>query len=72
MPQASDDLRDLMKLIHKNDGVSDAEPIKYLEDRGYKLTKRWDWIVPKDHHITEKEELCIRFLRDEWDFGGVR
>lgn len=71
MPQASDDLRDIMDHLFMNGGISDKEPTEFLESRGYVLLGNWTWRLPHpDHCMTEKEELCIRFLRDEWDYGG--
>ena len=72
MPQASDDLRDLMGLMFNGERISEGPPVAFLESRGYKLTPTWYWELPKpDHYILEKEELCIRFLIEEWDFGGI-
>lgn len=69
MPQASDDLCDLMFLMF-GDGIGDAAPTEFLRSRGYVLTSYWTWQTPsEDHWLTEKEELCIRFLHDEWDYG---
>lgn len=72
MPQASDDLRDLMGLMFNGERISDGPPIEFLLSKGYKLREDWTWELPnKDHHILEKEELCLRFLTEEWDFGGI-
>lgn len=73
MPQSSDDMHELMN-YYFGDPIEDSGPIKFLEERGYKLTLKWTWQSPKRdqaHWITLKEELCIRFLQEEWDFGGV-
>lgn len=71
MPQASDDLRDIMGLMF-GDKISDYYPEQYLKSKGYILNRDWTWTLPnKNHFIGEKEELCIRFLRDEWDYGGI-
>ncbi len=61
-----------MAAVFGGNGVDDAIPIAFLKSRGYTLTKHWFWILPKpDHHVTDKESLCINFLIDEWDFGGI-
>lgn len=71
MPQASEDLRSLMFLMFGS-SISEGKPVNYLVQKGYVLTKNYEWKLPKpDHFIGEKEELCIRFLIDEWDFGGI-
>lgn len=71
MPQSSDDMHELMN-YYFGDPVEDEGPIKFLEDRGYKLTQKWTWVPPeKEHHVTLKEHLCIQFLIEEWDFGGL-
>lgn len=71
MPTASDELRGLMNEMF-GDPVSDAGPIQYLEERGYRLLDSWSWRKPTlTHKVTEEEGLCIAFLQDEWDFGGI-
>lgn len=72
MPESSDELRDLMGLLFNGERIGDGPPTQFLESRGYKLRGDWLWEMPStDHCITEKEELCIRFLIEEWDFGGI-
>lgn len=72
MPQASDELRGLMDKLFNNGGINDHEPTEFLKSRGYKLRSDWQWELPStDHHITEQEELCLRFLVEEWDFGWI-
>jgi len=71
MPQASESLRHLIKLMF-GDGIDSEKPIKFLEDAGYSLTQDYHWILPtKEHYPSEEEELCLRFLVDEWDFGWI-
>ena len=74
MPQAGEVLRDKMNDWF-GDPISDQGPIKYLHEQGYKLTPQWVWIpkpgVTKYSDMTEKEYLCMLFLVDEWDFGGL-
>ncbi len=72
MPQASDDLRDLMGLMFGGERISDGPPTAFLVARGWTLLKDWTWRPPTpEHFVGEKEELCIRFLVDEWDYGGI-
>jgi hypothetical protein len=61
MPQASD-----------NSWENDGEAIKYLHDRGYRLNRRWCWLLPHpDHEPTPREFGAVRYLIDEWDLGGI-
>lgn len=72
MPQASDDLRDLMGLMFDGERIADGPPTEFLQSRGYKPRPDWTWDLPSpDHYVTEKEELCLRFLCDEWDWGWI-
>ena len=65
MPQASADLQ------AEWPGM-DKEAIKYLQDRGWRLNRRWQWIKPHpSHEPAEREWSAIEYLIDEWDFGGV-
>lgn len=74
MPQATAELQQLMK-ERFGDPISDAGPIKFLEDAGYKLMRGWQWEpktgvkVLKD--MTQPEWECLLFLIQEWDFGGL-
>jgi hypothetical protein len=76
MPQASDELR---KLVHwiiqpKADVVvtNDQDVCEFLQERGYTLMAGFEWKVPKSaDEITEMEWLCIRYLIEEWDYGGL-
>lgn len=50
----------------------DNEAIKFLQSRGYILTKSWDWQKPKpDHNPTDAERAAAQYLFEEWDFGGI-
>lgn len=65
MPQASPELR-----AEWPDG--DGQAISFLEGRGYKLTKQWEWIKPSPaHEVTPREWSAIDYLIHEWDFGDV-
>lgn len=65
MPEASPELRAAWP-------GGDGEAIKYLQDRGYRLDRRWSWVPPHAGHVpTERERSAVRYLIDEWDFGGI-
>lgn len=69
MPQTSDCMRALMLKWFGNeiDG-----PVLFLESHGYVLRSDWRWDKPcSSHSISYEEFQCIRFLIEEWDFGGV-
>jgi hypothetical protein len=71
MPQASRRQHELMEKWF-GDPVSELGPCKLLEQRGYDLTRGYEWVKPTPSHtIHEIEWECIQFLIDEWDFGGV-
>lgn len=64
MPSATDELRDAFP------GGAD-EAIEVLSAAGYKLTRAWTWIPPRDHDPTKRELDAIEYLFQEWDFGGI-
>jgi hypothetical protein len=64
MPQASDEQRAQW-------GISDGTATRFLESRGYVLTRQFTWVPPTGHLPTDKEWDAVQFLIDEWDFGGV-
>lgn len=79
MPSTSDDMTEIMKFYF---GADDGEPgsnmdykvQEFLISRGYRLTDdgKWEWTPPKPYHqVTLKEHLCIQYMIEEWDFGGV-
>lgn len=71
MPQASDDLRDLMGKWFGS-RVSDEGPVAFLCSRGYVTTPGFCWKKPTPAHTVHPiEEYCILFLIHEWDFGGI-
>ena len=73
MPQATEELRAEMKRLF-GDPISDEGPTKYLESHGYLLTPGWEWYKPgvlDPSAMTEDEWLCLLFLVQEWDFGGL-
>ena len=65
MPTASPELRAAWP-------EGDEQAVRYLEQQGYMLTKRWTWIKPApDHKPIEREISAARYLMDEWDFDGI-
>lgn len=74
MPQASDELREIVAWIIGTEpqGVPDcAEVERWLQARGYHLQRDWTWRAPsKEHPVSEFEYLCIKYLVHEWDYGG--
>ncbi len=46
--------------------------MRFLERQGYVLTEAWGWRKPSPSHVVSAEEAdAIRYLTDEWDFGGL-
>lgn len=73
MPQASKDLRDLMR---KRFGDTDLfGPAYFLEDAGYKITTGYLWEpkpgVKSYGDMTQDELDWLDFLCEEWDYGGL-
>jgi hypothetical protein len=66
MPQASPELRAEWP-------GGDAEATVYLRIAGYTMRRDWTWDPPTPtHEPTPREISAIRYLIDEWDFGGLR
>jgi len=74
MPQATDELQNEMKLLF-GDSIDDTGPTSFLQKSGYSLTKDFQWRPPEGVNsvddMTEDAYLCMAFLCDEWDFGGL-
>lgn len=52
---------------------SDEAAIRFLEAAGYTLRRDWHWDLPAaDYKPTAREISAIRYLFDEWDFGGIK
>lgn len=65
MPQASDEAR------AEWSGPNDETALAYLEARGYVLDPEWCWRPPtKGWKPTDKDWSAMRFLVEEWDYGG--
>lgn len=71
MPSASDELRD--KIVSRFGSIDTIGPEAWLKDRGWTLASDWVWRRPGAtwKTITAEERDCIRFLADEWDYGGM-
>lgn len=49
----------------------DNKACKYLQDRGYRLTREWQWNLPHSQYKPTKEEMeAMYYLVVEWDYGG--
>ena len=69
MPQAIDELRREWWPADDPTGIDTA--IGYLRARGYTLSvHEGGWSGP-GREPTDKEQRAIRYLMDEWDFGGL-
>lgn len=72
MPSTSQELHNIISKYFPNAECLDNACIKFLESRGFTLTKQWQWIKPVPSHTERKEETqCIVFLIEEWDFGDI-
>ena len=71
MPTASNEQRALMEKWF-GDAISEYGPMTFLESHGYILLPNWCWRKPVPHHnMSDDEWECLKFLVDEWDFGGI-
>lgn len=73
MPQTSAEIQERIdKFFPSASQSQDFQSTKFLEKAGYILNKNWTWKLPSpDHKITEEEDLCLVYLIEEWDFGGI-
>jgi hypothetical protein len=54
------------------DEISEQGPMAFLRSHGFELTKGFVWRKPTPSYtLSETEIICINFLFDEWDFGGI-
>jgi hypothetical protein len=66
MPQATEELRAEWP-------GHDQQAMAHLEAAGYRLERDWTWTRPQPgHQPSERDWSAIRYLIDEWDFGGLR
>lgn len=64
-PQAPDDMRARWP-------GWDAEAIAFLEQRGWKRVRNWQWAPPTAGYIPSPREIdALDYLFLEWDWGGV-
>ena len=74
MPQASDELREEMHRLFGTH-VEETGPMNFLTEQGYVLTRTWRWKPPSHvksyDDMSQDEWYCLKFLIDEWDFGGL-
>lgn len=69
MPQATEDLRNLMR--EEFGSIDMNGPQQYLVSKGYKITDDWRWIKPDPLAPVPLFDFdCVDFLIKEWDFGG--
>lgn len=75
MPSASTELQEKMREYYGSP-IDDAGPTKWLKSQGFSLTGDWCWEPPARvtsyDALSEQEWLTIKFLIDEWDFGGLK
>jgi hypothetical protein len=69
MPSAGDWERDRYRTMFPDIGAEHG--VKFLEDRGFKLTKDFEWLHPPERLANEEELFVIQFLCNEWDFGWI-
>jgi hypothetical protein len=71
MPSASDELRAEMR--RRFGDIDTGGPEKYLTDRGWTLTKGWEWSkAGQNMHTMPRDEFeCAMFLMHEWDYGTI-
>ncbi len=71
MPQASDELRDLIK-AHFGGSLDTHGPERLLKQAGYTLNKDWTWTMPPGRtELLPLEAVCMSFLVEEWDYGDI-
>lgn len=72
MPQASDELRQQMR-IYFGDSVCDREPMRYLSQKGFTFPRGGLIVSPPNRTVgnicvvSKREWDCLLFLCDEWD-----
>lgn len=76
MPQTSPEVQDAIDQLlgPSNDReplMQDVSAVNFLKARGWVLTPQWCWKMPEGHEPTSDELLCVQYLIEEWDFGGI-
>lgn len=67
MPMASPELR-------RQWGIDNCLAETYLRMRGFRLNEQWFWehdTLRDWEDLSELDRSAIRFLADEWDYGGL-
>lgn len=62
MPQATPELQ--------AEWQDDTTAENYLFERGCKLLRSWDWVVPDEPGLTAKMYRALQYMAQEWDYGG--
>jgi len=69
MPQSTPERQDLM--IKWFGSIDTIGPEDFLKSHGYILSRDWFWTKPTPSHtISDAEWECLKFLVEEWDYGG--
>lgn len=75
MPQCSDEILEEYMRLGGAGPEDDEFALNYLTVHGWRLTPGLDWIPPAGvesaDQVTNEEAVCIEFLAQEWDYGGV-
>jgi hypothetical protein len=75
MPSCSPELEKQIQELFPNDKDLEASCLRFLKSQGYKLRRDWQWDAPEKVYapadMTRAENLCVNYMIDEWDFGGV-
>lgn len=77
MPQTSKDVQQIIdrwfpRKEHLPYETQDNHCMAYLESHGWKLTRLFEWEPPVPAHtVSYFEWICIKYLIEEWDFGGI-
>jgi hypothetical protein len=69
VPTASDELRKEF-MEPDTEGAGDVYATDLLAAAGIRLLPSWEWVVPDDVGLTAKLYRAIKFMADEWDYGG--
>lgn len=67
MPMASEELREQW-------GIDNEPAERHLRKRGFRLNSQWFWehdTLKRWEDLSELDRSAIRFLADEWDYGGL-
>lgn len=68
MPSTSQDVIDACTNILEGESIDDHKAIEYLKAKGFELSRHWTWLSSREPN--DDESMMIRYLIEEWDFGG--